>query len=492
MNENNMKLFKLTLTQVKRLLRSREISSVELTKAILDRIYSTENKINSYITITPDLALKQAADADIKLSNGNCNGLTGIPVGIKDIICTKDIKTTCGSKMLENFISLFDATLITKLKNCNAVILGKHNMDEFAMGSSTENSFFGPTKNPWDISTVPGGSSGGSAASVAAGSCFYAIGTDTGGSIRQPASHCGVVGLKPTYGLVSRLGLVAFSSSLDQAGPIARTVADLAEVLTEIAGYDRFDSTSIRNNYNNKYIDSLNHGLNKVKIGLPKEYFNIDIIDKDVSDAIYNSIDILEKNGAEIINVSLPHTEYALPAYYIIATAEASSNLARYDGIRYGFLDTNHLDRLTNIYSNARRHFGNEVLRRIMLGGYTLSAGYYESYYNKANQVRTLIKQDFIDVFNKVDVLISPVTPTPAFKIGEKIEDPLQMYLSDIFTIPCNLAGLCGISVPCGFSKKGMPIGLQILGPYLGESKILSVGNAYQKITNNHLFHPNI
>lgn len=479
-----MELFEMSLSEAGRLLKKREISSVELTKALQKRIQDTEDKIHAYLTITTEEALKQAEAADKLLAQGQGGPLTGIPAGIKDVLCTQGVTTTCGSKLLENFVPPFDATLVAKLKDAGMVMLGKQNMDEFAMGSSTENSAFGLTKNPWDLNAIPGGSSGGSAASVAAGSCFFAVGTDTGGSIRQPGSHCGVVGMKPTYGRVSRFGLVAFASSLDQAGPLTRTVEDAASVLQVIAGHDPKDSTSSPVPVPD-YGQALNRGVKGMKLGVPKEYF-IEGLDQDVEAAVREGIQVLESLGAETVEVSLPHTEYALPVYYIIAPAEASSNLARYDGVKYGLSLRPENTDLMGIYVETRNEFGSEVIRRVMLGTYALSAGYYEAYYGKAGQVRTLLKQDFLDAFEKVDAIVCPVAPTPAFDLGQKVDDPLQMYLSDIFTLSCNLAGLCGMTVPAGLSSKGRPIGMQIMGPHFAEETLLAVGHAFQKATDHH------
>jgi len=486
-----MELHEISLCQAHKLLKKSVISSVELTKAILTHLEKTESKLHTYLTVTPELALEQAELADKSISLGQAGPLTGIPAGIKDIICTKDIRTTCASRILENFIPPYDATLISHLKNAGMVMLGKHNMDEFAMGSSTENSAFGPTHNPWDLKAIPGGSSGGSAASVAIGSSFYSIGTDTGGSIRQPASHCGVVGMKPTYGRISRFGLIAFASSLDQAGPITKTVADLAEVLTVIAGHDPADSTSAPKPIPN-YRTALTKNIKGLRLGIPKEYFITDI-DPEVEAATKNALIELEKQGAELIEINLPHTEYSLAAYYIIAPAEASSNLARYDGIKYGLSIRKQPSNISNMYYQTRNYgFGLEVIRRIMLGNYALSTGYYNAYYAKASQVRTLVIRDFLNAFKKVDVIVGPVAPTPAFDLGQKSNNPIQMYLSDILTLSCNLAGLPGISIPCGFSFQNRPIGLQILGPYFAEETLIAIGHTFQLATNYHTKKPSL
>ncbi|MEK7841215.1 MAG: Asp-tRNA(Asn)/Glu-tRNA(Gln) amidotransferase subunit GatA, partial [Deltaproteobacteria bacterium] len=409
---------------------------------------------------------------------------------VKDIFCTKGILTTCASKILNNFVPPYDATVIKKLKEAGAVILGKNNMDEFAMGSSTENSAFFVTKNPWDTERVPGGSSGGSAASVSAGECAGSIGTDTGGSIRQPASCCGVVGLKPTYGRVSRYGMIAFASSLDQAGPMTKDVLDCAIMLNTMAGYDSQDSTCIDTPVPD-YTKALTKGIKGLNIGIPKEYF-IKGLDSDVEKAVKEAIEVLKKQGASVVDVSLPHTDYAIAVYYLVATAEASSNLARYDGVKYGCRAKDSKN-LMDMYCKTRDEgFGPEVKRRIMLGAYSLSAGYYDAYYKKASQVRTLIKRDFEEAFKKCDVILTPTAPTPAFKIGEKTADPLTMYLSDIFTISCNLAGIPGLSIPCGFTKGNLPIGLQILGKPLDEETVLKTAYAYEQATDWHKKRPKL
>jgi len=460
-------------------LLKKEISSVEATRFFLKRIEELDPRIRAFITVTPEEAMKAAAEADKKLAGKDgVTPLTGVPISLKDIFCTKGVRTTCASKILENFTPPYDATIVKKLKAAGAVILGKNNMDEFAMGSSTENSAFFPTRNPWDEDRVPGGSSGGSAASVAAGECVASVGTDTGGSIRQPASCCGVVGLKPTYGRVSRFGMIAFASSLDQAGPLTRDVRDAAIVLNAIAGYDPFDSTSADLPAPD-YTSFLKPEFKGLKVGIPEEYFIVGI-DKEVEDAVRKAIEVFRTNGAEIIPVSLPHTEYAVSVYYLVATAEASSNLARYDGVKYGLRAEG--KNLIEMYKNTRNAgFGAEVKRRIMLGTYSLSSGYYDAYYKKASQVRTLIKNDFTEAFRICDVILTPTAPTTAFRIGEKASDPLTMYLSDIFTISCNLAGIPGISLPCGFTEKGLPVGLQILGHDFDEGTVLRAAFAYEE-----------
>ncbi|MFH1057711.1 MAG: Asp-tRNA(Asn)/Glu-tRNA(Gln) amidotransferase subunit GatA [Pseudomonadota bacterium] len=484
-----MQLHELTIAQARDRLDRREISSVELTQALLARIAASEPSLHCYLTLTPELALKQAEAADQTIAAGAAGPLTGIPAGIKDVICTQDVRTTCASRILENFVPPFDATLMSRLRAAGMVLLGKHNMDEFAMGSSTENSAFGPSHNPWDLKAIPGGSSGGSAASVAAGSSFFSVGTDTGGSIRQPASHCGVVGLKPTYGRVSRFGLIAFGSSLDQAGPFARTVADLAEVLGVIAGHDPADSTSSPAPPPD-YRAALGRGVKGLRLGLPREFFGAGL-DPEVAAAVKAAIATLEAQGAELVEVSLPHTEYGLAVYYIIAPAECSSNLARFDGVKYGLSLRGERASLMDMYRDTRSAgFGPEVIRRIMLGTYALSAGYYDAYYGKAGQVRTLLRRDFDQAFAQCDAIVGPVTPTPAFDLGQKVDDPLQMYLSDVYTLSCNLAGIPGMSVPCGFSQSGRPIGLQILGPHFAEETLLAIGHAYQEASDHHLKRP--
>ena len=466
-----MSLHKLTIHELQEMLAARKISAVELTRDVLDRIEKVEDKVKAYITLDPEGALKQAEEADREIKEGKGGALSGIPVSIKDVLCTENMRTTCGSRILENFVPPYDATAVVKMKKAGAVLLGKVSMDEFAMGSTSENCAFGPPRNPWNTDYICGGSSGGSAASVAADECIASLGTDTGGSIRQPASHCGVVGLKPTYGRVSRYGLVAFASSLDQIGPLTKDITDCALLMNVISGYDPKDSTSVQQSVPD-FRQALTEGLQGMKIGIPREYF-IKGLDPEVEKAVQNSIKILREAGAEIVEVSLPHTDYCVAVYYLVAPAEASSNLARYDGVRYGFRDRNS-NTLLEMYNNSRSQgFGAEVKRRIIIGTYALSSGYYDAYYKKASQVRTMITADFKKVFEVCDVLASPVTPTPAWKLGEKIDDPLSMYLSDILTISANLAGIPGISVPCGFSAKGLPIGLQIQGAHFQEEKLL-------------------
>jgi aspartyl-tRNA(Asn)/glutamyl-tRNA(Gln) amidotransferase subunit A len=486
-----LEITELSIHELSKSLKNKEITSKELTGTYLGRIEEVDPKVRAYITVTRDEALESAEAADKRLNDGAATTpLTGVPISVKDIFCTKGIKTTCGSKILEGFIPPYDATVIKRLKSAGAVILGKVNMDEFAMGSSTENSAFFPTLNPWDLGRVPGGSSGGSAASVAADECAASVGTDTGGSIRQPAACSGVVGLKPTYGRVSRYGMIAFASSLDQGGPVTKDVTDAAVMLNIIAGVDPLDTTSIDAPVPD-YTEGLNDGVKGLKVGIPKEYF-IEGIDKEVEGAVRQAADVLKDAGAKLVDVSLPHTEYAISVYYLVATAEASSNLARYDGVKYG-LRVEEGGGLMDMYKLTRdRGFGSEVKRRIMLGTYSLSAGYYDAYYRKASQVRTLIKKDFDSAFKKCDVIATPTSPTPAFKLGEKIDDPLTMYLSDIFTISCNLAGIPGISIPCGFTKEGLPVGLQILGRSLDEATVLKTAYTYEQATAWHKKKPKL
>jgi aspartyl-tRNA(Asn)/glutamyl-tRNA(Gln) amidotransferase subunit A len=464
-------------------LAQKKFSSVELTQAFLARIEALNGKLNAFITVDPEKSLAQARSADALIAQGKARPLTGIPVAHKDIFVARDWLTTCGSRMLSNFVSPYDAHLIERFNAAGAVLLGKTNMDEFAMGSSSESSFYGPVKNPWNPDCVPGGSSGGSAAAVAADLAGAALGTDTGGSIRQPAAFCGDVGLKPTYGRVSRYGLVAFASSLDQIGPLTKDVEDTAIVLQAIAGHDPMDSTSVDVPVPD-YRTELGRGVEGLRVGIPAEYF-IEGLDPEVEAAVRAAIGVLEKLGARSEPVSLPHTEYGLAAYYLIAPAEASSNLARYDGVKYG-LRVGRARDLIEMYSRTRAAgFGAEVKRRIMLGAYALSAGYYDAYYGKAQRVRTLVRRDFQQAFERVDVIAAPTTPGVAFKFGEK-EDPLQMYLNDVFTIPVNLSGLPGVSVPAGFTMAGLPIGLQLIGRAFDEAMLLRVAHAYERATAWH------
>ena len=478
-----MELFRLKAHELQQKLSRREVSAVEITQSVLARADKVDSTIQSFITRTPEAALAQAKRVDEKMARGeSVSPLAGIPGALKDNMCTKGVKTTCASKILANFVPPYDATITEKLAAADAVIVGKANLDEFAMGSSTENSGFCVTRNPWDTERVPGGSSGGSGAAVAAGEAIWSLGSDTGGSIRLPAAYCGVVGLKPTYGRVSRYGLVAYASSLDQIGPFARDVRDCALVLGAISGHDRRDSTSI-NAPVPDYTAKLEAGVKGLKIGLPREYF-VAGMQPEVEAAIRRSIDELVAMGAELVEVSMPHTQYALATYYLIATAEASSNLGRYDGVGFGHRGEG--GDIVSMYKRSRAEgFGPEVQRRIMLGTYALSSGYYDAYYLKALKVRTLIKQDFDRAFGQVDVLIAPIAPTTAFKIGEKVEDPLAMYLVDVCTIPSNLAGVPALSLPCGFAD-GLPIGMQIIGPHLSEATLLQVAYTFEQAHDYH------
>ncbi|HAZ31514.1 MAG TPA: Asp-tRNA(Asn)/Glu-tRNA(Gln) amidotransferase GatCAB subunit A [Dehalococcoidia bacterium] len=479
----------LTIHEASRLLRSRQISSVELTLAALDCAQRVEDKLHALVTLTKELALSQARKADSRLRNGDATPLTGIPAVLKDNICTRGILTTCSSKMLQNFISPYDATVMERLSSHGMVLIGKGNMDEFAMGSSNEHSAFGPTRNPWDLERVPGGSSGGPAASVAAGEALYALGSDTGGSIRQPAGFCSVVGLKPTYGRVSRYGLVAFASSLDQIGPLTRDVTDAALVMNAIAWHDPRDSTSVRRPTPD-YTQSLIPEIRGLRLGVPREYF-VEGMEEGVKQAIQDAIYRLEELGATVEAVSLPSTKYGLSAYYIIAPSEASANLARYDGVKYGF-SAQDADNMWDALEKTRQYgFGVEVKRRIMLGTYALSAGYYDAYYLKAQKVRTLIRQEFNQAFERFDALITPTSPTVPFKIGEKMEDPMQMYLSDVCTLPINIAGIPGISIPAGFVN-GLPVGMQILAKPFAEEMLLRIAFAFEQATHWHKRKPSI
>ncbi|MHB1296213.1 MAG: Asp-tRNA(Asn)/Glu-tRNA(Gln) amidotransferase subunit GatA [Anaerolineae bacterium] len=482
-----MEPYELTIHEAQRLLHARSLSSVELTRSVLERIDAVDSRIRAYLTTTPDLALEAAEAADHRRRQGDDQPLLGIPIAIKDVLCTRGIPTTCGSRILEGFVPPYDATVVTRLRAAGAVLTGKTNTDEFAMGSSTENSGYWTTHNPWKLTHVPGGSSGGSAAGVAAGECLGALGTDTGGSIRQPAALCGIAGLKPTYGRVSRYGLVAFASSFDQAGPLAKDVTDAAVILQAIAGYDAQDSTSV-NVPVPDYAQALGKGVRGMTLGVPRE-FMVSGMHPDVERAVRAALGVLEDLGARIVEVSMPHTEYALPVYYLLAPAEASANLARYDGIRYGLSDPTAEDYWETYRKTRAQGFGPEVKRRIMLGTYALSAGYYDAYYLKAQKVRTLIKQDYDRAFAQCQALITPTTPTTAFPIGEKVDDPLQMYLQDIYTLSLNLAGLCGISIPCGLAD-GLPIGLQVMGNAFDEETVLRVAHAYEQATAWHLMRP--
>jgi aspartyl-tRNA(Asn)/glutamyl-tRNA(Gln) amidotransferase subunit A len=487
-----VELYQLTIHEDRERLAAGEFTAVELTEAVLERILAVDNDVKAYLTLTPEEALAQARAADERRAASADDPaanvpLLGVPLAIKDVLSTKGIPTTCGSRILENYIPPYDATAVARLRTAGAIILGKTNTDEFAMGSSTENSAYFTTHNPWGLDRVPGGSSGGSAAAVAADACLGALGTDTGGSVRQPAGLCGVVGLKPTYGRVSRYGLVAFASSLDQVGVLTKDVSDAALLLGIIAGHDPLDATSVDAPVPD-YVAALQRGVQGVRIGVPKEYF-IEGMQPEVEAAVRAAVDVLSGLGAEVREISLPHTDYALPVYYLIAPAEASANLARYDGVRYSLRLGD--EGLFEMYTVSRgQGFGPEVKRRIMLGTYALSAGYYDAYYLKAQKVRTLIKEDFDAVFEQVDVVVAPTSPTTAFPIGERIEDPLRMYLADVFTLSMNLAGTCGLSIPCGFDGEDLPIGMQVMGPAFGEERVLGVAHAYEQATGWHTRRP--
>ncbi len=482
-----MELYRLGISELRKLLDKREVSASEVLASVYARIDSVEEKVRAYLTLTRDKAALMAEDADKRIAAGDKGPLTGIPIAVKDNMCTKGITTTCASKILHHFVPPYESTATLRLKEEGYLLTGKTNLDEFAMGSSTENSGFHTTRNPWDAGRIPGGSSGGSAAAVAADECAAALGSDTGGSIRQPASFCGVVGLKPTYGRVSRYGLVAFASSLDQIGPIAKNVADAAALLNVISGRDLKDSTSAPVEVPD-FTLVLGKEVKGIRLGVPKEYF-IEGMDPEVERSVKEAVRHLESMGAVPVEVSLPHTGYATATYYILATSEASSNLARYDGVKYGFRAGGR--DLMDMYLETRaKGFGAEVKRRIMLGTYALSSGYYDAYYKKAQQVRTLIKDDFENAFRQADVIVTPTSPTAAFKIGEKTDDPLQMYLADIFTISVNLAGLPGISIPCGFTSNNLPIGLQLIGKHFDEETLLKVSYAYEQSTEWHRRRP--
>lgn len=479
----------LSLVETRDKLRDGEFTAVELTQRYLERGRVLNDKVKAYLRFTEEQALEQAEAADQQLTNGKNGALLGIPLAIKDVLSTANVETTCGSQILEGYIPPFNATAVQRLFDAGAIMLGKTNTDEFAMGSSTENSGFFTTHNPWDLSRVPGGSSGGSAAAVASRMALGALGTDTGGSVRQPGAYCGVVALKPSYGRVSRYGLIAFASSLDCVGSFGHSVEDAALILNVMAGYDPYDSTSMKTDVPN-YLADIDKGVAGMRIGVPKEYF-IEGIQPETQSAVRDAIDKLAELGAEIVEISLPHTEYALSVYYLIAPAEASSNLARFEGVRYG--QRKEQKTLWETYKATRGEgFGPEVKRRIMLGTYALSAGYYDAYYLRAQKVRTLIKGDFDKAFEDVDVIVSPTAPSTAFTIGEKSDDPLQMYLTDVFTLPGSLAGICGLSLPCGFDANGLPIGLQIMGPAFKEETILRVGHTYEQATGWHTRFPEL
>ena len=480
-------MHKKSVAQLIKGLQQKQFSSVELTRCFLDRIAALDSQYNSFITVDEASALAAAESADQRLASGNASSLTGIPIAHKDIFCTNGLRTSCGSRMLDNFVPPYDATLIQRFNSDGAVILGKTNMDEFAMGSSNESSFYGPVKNPWDTDLVPGGSSGGSAAAVAGLLAPAATGTDTGGSIRQPAAFCGITGLKPTYGRVSRLGMVAFASSLDQAGPMAHSAEDCALLLNTMAGQDPLDSTSSEMPTED-YCAKLDNSLQGLRVGLPREYFS-DGLDAATRSCVDAALKELEAQGATLVDVSLPHSQLTIPTYYIIAPAEASTNLSRFDGVRYGHRCEDPVD-LHDLYTRTREEgFGDEVKRRILVGTYALSAGYYDAYYKKAQQIRRLIKQDFMDCFEQVDVLAGPTTPGPAFALGAKSDDPIAMYLEDVYTLAVNLAGLPGMSVPAGFADN-KPVGLQLIGRHFDEARLLNVAHRYQQATNWHLQQP--
>ena len=485
-----MKLYDLTIHEAHRLLASREISSRELTQAALDRIAEVDERVHAFLRVTADEALRAADAADGRIKSRDATPLTGIPVALKDVLCTEGVVTTCGSRMLESFVPPYDATVVRRLREAGAVSVGKTNMDEFAMGSSTENSAYGPTRNPWDLDRVPGGSSGGSSAALAAGECLFSLGSDTGGSIRQPAALCGIAGLKPTYGRVSRYGLVAFASSLDQIGPFTWDVEDAALVMNVIAGHDPCDSTSVPAPVPD-YTRALTGDLRGLRVGVPMEYF-VEGMEQGVRDAVRHAVNQLIGLGATVDwEISLPSTEAALAVYYVIAPSEASANLARYDGVKYGYADQSGSSMWENMELTRRHGFGDEVKRRIMLGTYALSAGYYDAYYLKAQQVRTLIRREFDAAFERCDVLVTPTAPGVAFRIGEKTADPVAMYLNDVFTLPVNIAGLPGLSVPCGLVD-GLPVGLQLIGRPFDEETLLRAGHAYQAATAWHKERPRL
>lgn len=478
-----MSMHTLSLRQLSEKLHNRDISSVELTQYFLDRIEKLDPELNSFITVTPEVALEMARMADAAIAEGGAGPLTGIPVAHKDLFTTDGIRTSCASRMLDNFIAPYDAHVVEKVKQAGMPILGKTNMDEFAMGSSNETSYYGPARNPWDLNAVPGGSSGGSAVAVAVGLTPVATGSDTGGSIRQPAAFCGITGIKPTYGLVSRYGMIAYASSFDQGGPMARSAEDAALLLQVMAGFDKRDSTSLDVDIPD-YTATLNDSIEGLRIGLPKEYFG-EGLDANVAAAIEAAVKQLEAQGAKVVEVSLPNTALAVPAYYVLAPAEASSNLARYDGVRYGYRCEDPKD-LKDMYRRTRAEgFGDEVKRRIMIGAYALSAGYYDAYYLKAQKLRRLVRDDFMAAFELCDVIAGPVAPTAAWNLGEKKDDPVSMYLADLYTIPVNLAGLPGMSVPAGFAQ-GRPVGLQLIGPYFSEARLLNVAHRFQQATDWH------
>ena len=472
-----------SLTELSKALHSKAISSVELTELYLKRIQQFDGAVNSFITVTPELAVEQARAADARLADGSAGPLTGIPLAHKDLFCTQGVRTSCGSKMLDNFIAPYESSVTQRFMDAGAVSLGKTNMDEFAMGSSSESSFYGPVRNPWNPERIPGGSSGGSAAAVAARLCAAATGSDTGGSIRQPAGFTGITGIKPTYGRVSRWGMIAYASSLDQAGPMAHTAEDCALLLQAMAGFDERDSTSVEQAVPD-YSAELNQPLTGLRVGLPKEYFSAGL-DSSIADTIAAAVKQLQALGAEVKDISLPNAELAIPAYYVISSAEASSNLSRFDGVRFGYRCEKPAD-LNDLSLRSRAEgFGDEVKRRIMIGTYALSAGYYDAYYLQAQKIRRMIKNDFMAAYEQVDVILSPTSPTPAFPVGEKIDDPVSLYLTDIYTITANLAGVPGVALPAGFSN-GLPVGMQLLGPYFSEPRLLNIAHQYQQATDWH------
>ncbi|MCB5160580.1 Asp-tRNA(Asn)/Glu-tRNA(Gln) amidotransferase subunit GatA [Marinomonas algarum] len=482
-------MFKQSISTLAQQLRNKEVSSVELTRLFLDRIQQIDPQLNSFITVSDELALQQAKAADERIASGNATSLTGIPIAHKDLFCTEGTLTTCGSKMLNNFIPPYESTVTSRIQQAGGVMLGKTNLDEFAMGSSNENSYYGAVKNPWNLDKVPGGSSGGSAAAIAAGLAVAATGTDTGGSIRQPASFCGITGLKPTYGRVSRFGMIAYASSLDQGGPMAKSAEDCAHMMQAMAGFDDKDSTS-SDTLNDDYLANLNAPLTGLTIGLPKEYFG-DGLDANVAKTITTAVKEFEKLGATIKDISLPNLQLSIPAYYVIAPSEASSNLSRFDGVRFGHRCEDPKD-LIDMYTRSRAEgFGTEVQKRIMVGTYALSEGYYDAYYLKAQKIRRLIKEDFVNALKDVDVIMGPVAPTTAFGLGSKTSDPVAMYLEDIYTLSVNLAGIPAMSVPAGFVD-GMPVGLQIMGNYFAEAKLLNIAHQYQQQTDWHLQTPTL
>jgi aspartyl-tRNA(Asn)/glutamyl-tRNA(Gln) amidotransferase subunit A len=480
----------MTAAQLAKLLREKKVTSVGITQSVLGRIEAVEDKVHAYISVMAETALNMAKEADDRLAAGDARPLTGIPIAVKDNMCMRGERTTCGSRILGNFVPPYDATVVARLRDEGMVIVGKANMDEFAMGSSTETSYWGPTRNPWDLERIPGGSSGGSAAAVSAGEAIVSLGSDTGGSIRLPAAFCGVTGIKPTYGAVSRYGLVAYASSLDQIGPFSKDVEDLALLLNVLCGHDPADSTSVPRDYPD-FTAFLDKPVKGMTLGLPQEFFG-KLDNPEVQRSISEARAVYEDLGIEFVELSLPTLDYGIAAYYIIAPSEASSNLARYDGVKYGHRAES-FESMIDMYCRTRAEgFGPEVKRRIMLGAYALSSGYYDAYYLKASKVRTLITQDFKRAFEKCDAILCPTAPSPPFNLGEKIDDPIQMYLTDVFTIPVNMAGLPGIAIPGGLSEDGLPIGLQLIAPHFEESRLIQLSSAFQKVTDHHLKRPNI